>query len=196
MKKEGGVRHEKDKNTKGIVFAFYLYIESDGSIDKRTDGFYLKDAHLIKVCCAPGRRPILSWRIPIFFTLIRRVIGRWVALRRLSGFEFIEYPYENLPECENLGYLETEIGRLYVYDENIFYIENEEDNTRQCYFITGEKNFSFIFGGLSWRVKKWRKAIGWRLFTVCAFLTFDYVYGIIRENHPTYVVVGGSDDEV
>lgn len=64
----------------------------------------------------------------------------------LFGSEFIEYPYENLPDRENLGYLETEIGRLYVYNENIFYIENEENHTRQCYFITGEKNFSFIFG--------------------------------------------------
>lgn len=34
------------------------------------------------------------------------------------------------------------------------------------------------------------------VFMVCAFLTFDRVCGIIRENHPIYVGVGGSDDGV
>lgn len=62
---------------------------------------------------------------------------------RLSEFEFSEYLGENLPDKQIIGYLITEFGKLYVYDENIFFIE--ENNTYKYYEITGEKNFSHVF---------------------------------------------------
>lgn len=61
----------------------------------------------------------------------------------LSEFEFIDYPYDTLPENENLGYLETEIGRLYILADNIFYIK--DGNTHTYYLVTGEKTFGYIF---------------------------------------------------
>lgn len=61
----------------------------------------------------------------------------------LSEFEFIDYPYDTLPENENLGYLETEIGRLYILADNIFYIK--DGNTHTYYLVIGEKTFGYIF---------------------------------------------------
>lgn len=61
----------------------------------------------------------------------------------LSEFEFIDYPYDTLPENENLGYLETEIGRLYILAEDIFYIK--VGNTHTYFLVTGEKTFRDIF---------------------------------------------------
>ena len=61
----------------------------------------------------------------------------------LSEFEFIDYPYDTLPENENLGYLETEIGRLYILADNIFYIK--DGNTHTYFLVTGEKTFRDIF---------------------------------------------------
>ena len=61
----------------------------------------------------------------------------------LSKFEFIEYPYDVVPENENAGYLETEIGRLYILNEEIFYIKN--GNTHTYFLVVGEKNFKDIF---------------------------------------------------
>ena len=61
----------------------------------------------------------------------------------LSEFEFIDYPYDTLPENENLGYLETEIGRLYILADNIFYIK--DGNTQTYFLVTGEKTFRDIF---------------------------------------------------
>ena len=61
----------------------------------------------------------------------------------LSEFEFIDYPYDTLPENENLGYLETEIGRLYILADNIFYIK--DGNIHTYFLVTGEKTFRDIF---------------------------------------------------
>ena len=61
----------------------------------------------------------------------------------LSKFEFIDYPYDTLPENENLGYLETEIGRLYILADDIFYIK--DGNTHTYFLVTGEKTFRDIF---------------------------------------------------
>lgn len=60
----------------------------------------------------------------------------------LSEYEFIEYPYDTLPENENLGYIETEFGKLYIYNENIFY--KKQANIYTYYLITGSKNFTFL----------------------------------------------------
>lgn len=65
------------------------------------------------------------------------------SFKGLSSFEFSERSKENLPDNENLGYLETEIGKLYVYSENIFYIE--ENNAYRYYTITGESNLKDFF---------------------------------------------------
>ncbi len=62
----------------------------------------------------------------------------------LSEYEFMECPYDNIPENEALGYIETEIGRLYILSDNIFYIN--EDNINTYYLVVGEKNFHNIFG--------------------------------------------------
>ena len=61
----------------------------------------------------------------------------------LSKLEFIDYPHETIPENENLGYIETEIGRIYIHSENIFY--TKEDNLFSYYLIVGENNFSDVF---------------------------------------------------
>lgn len=61
----------------------------------------------------------------------------------LSEFEFIDYPYDTLPENENLGYLETEIGRLYILADNIFYIK--DGSTHTYFLVTGEKTFRDVF---------------------------------------------------
>ena len=67
-------------------------------------------------------------------------IGNFIGL---SEIEFIDYPYDTLPENENLGYLETEIGRLYILAEDIFYIK--DGNTHTYFLATGEKTFRDIF---------------------------------------------------
>ena len=61
----------------------------------------------------------------------------------LSEYEFIEYPYDTIPENEDAGYIETEFGRLYIHSGNIFYIK--DNNTFTYYLIVGEKNFNDIF---------------------------------------------------
>lgn len=61
----------------------------------------------------------------------------------LSEYEFIAYPYDTLPENENLGYLETEIGRLYILSDEIFYIK--DGNTHTYFLVTGKKIFKDIF---------------------------------------------------
>ncbi len=65
------------------------------------------------------------------------------SYRGLSEFEFIEYPYDRVSGNENLGYLSTEIGILYILTEDIFYIKNE--NTYTYFLIVGEKNFNYIY---------------------------------------------------
>ncbi len=61
----------------------------------------------------------------------------------LSKFEFIDYPYDTVPENENLGYLSTEIGPLYILTEDIFY--TKKGNNYIYFLIVGEKNFGYIF---------------------------------------------------
>lgn len=61
----------------------------------------------------------------------------------LDEIEFIEYPYETIPENENIGYIETEFGRLYIISEDIFYIKDGNEYT--FFLVIGEKNFSDIF---------------------------------------------------
>lgn len=65
------------------------------------------------------------------------------SYRGLSEFEFIEYPNDRVPGNEDLGYLSTEIGILYILTEDIFYIKNE--NTYTYFLIVGEKNFDYIY---------------------------------------------------
>lgn len=60
-----------------------------------------------------------------------------------SDYEFIEYPYEVIPENINFGYIETELGRFYIHSNNIFYKENANEHI--YYLIVGEKNFGDIF---------------------------------------------------
>lgn len=74
------------------------------------------------------------------FTIDNVKIGEFNGL---SKYEFIEYPYDELTENVDIGYIETEIGRLYVHSENIFYIK--EDNQYSYYLIVGENNFSFFY---------------------------------------------------
>lgn len=74
------------------------------------------------------------------YTLDSTKIGDFVGL---SDYEFIEYPYDVIPENENAGYIETEFGRLYIHSDNIFYIK--ENNLHTYYLIVGDKNFSNIF---------------------------------------------------
>lgn len=74
------------------------------------------------------------------YTMDNVKIGNFTEL---SEFEFIDYPYDTLPENENLGYLETEIGRLYILADNIFYIK--DGNTHTYFLVTGEKTFRDIF---------------------------------------------------
>lgn len=61
----------------------------------------------------------------------------------LSEYEFIKYPYDTIFENEALGYLETEIGRLYILSENIFYFKDK--NTYTYFLVVGEKNFANFF---------------------------------------------------
>lgn len=60
----------------------------------------------------------------------------------LSEFEF--YPYNGRVVGEHeYGYLETEIGCIYIFNSRIFYIKSE--NTYSYYCISGEKDFREIF---------------------------------------------------
>ncbi len=61
----------------------------------------------------------------------------------LSQYEFIEYFYDDIFDNENRGYIETEFGIIYICNENIFYVKN--DNVNTYYLIVGENNFSNIF---------------------------------------------------
>lgn len=63
----------------------------------------------------------------------------------LSEYEFIKYPYDYIEDNEDLGYIETEFGRLYIHSENIFYMK--ENNIHTYYLVVGEKNFNDIFSG-------------------------------------------------
>lgn len=74
------------------------------------------------------------------YTLDNTKIGDFDGL---SDYEFIEYPYDVIPENENAGYIETEFGRLYIHSDNIFYIK--ENNVNTYYLIVGDKDFSNIF---------------------------------------------------
>ena len=74
------------------------------------------------------------------YTLDNTKIGDFDGL---SDYEFIEYPYDVIPENENAVYIETEFGRLYIHSDNIFYIK--ENNVHTYYLIVGDKNFSNIY---------------------------------------------------
>ena len=63
---------------------------------------------------------------------------------KLSDIEFIEYPYDVIPENEDIGYLETEFGRLHIHSEKIFY--KVEDNVHIYYLIVSESDFYDVFG--------------------------------------------------
>lgn len=76
------------------------------------------------------------------YTLDDVKIGNFTGI---SEYEFIEYPYDTIPENEDAGYIETEFGRLYIHSENIFYMK--ENNIHTYYLVVGEKNFNDIFSG-------------------------------------------------
>ncbi|MBR2138167.1 MAG: hypothetical protein IKC22_07480 [Bacilli bacterium] len=74
------------------------------------------------------------------YTMDGKIIGGYEGL---SEFEFIDYPYDTVPENENLGYLSTEIGILYILTDDIFYTR---DGSSFTYFlIVGEKDFGYIY---------------------------------------------------
>lgn len=59
----------------------------------------------------------------------------------LSEFEFVVYDGE-APTNEALGYLDTEFGKMYVYSENVFSLEREDQ--KKFYLLVGDKDFSFL----------------------------------------------------
>lgn len=61
----------------------------------------------------------------------------------LSEFEFIDYIDDSVFEKEELGYLDTEIGIIYILTDNIFYVK--DDDIKSYYLIVGEKKFDSIF---------------------------------------------------
>lgn len=65
------------------------------------------------------------------------------TFNRLSDYEFIDYPYDTLPDNEKIGYLDTEFGIIYILSDDIFYIEY--DNNYFYYLIVGDIKFNTIF---------------------------------------------------
>lgn len=61
----------------------------------------------------------------------------------LSEYEFIEYPYDYIEENEDLGYIETEFGRIYIHSYDVFYIK--DGNVHEFYLITSERTFYDLF---------------------------------------------------
>lgn len=68
------------------------------------------------------------------------IIGEYDGL---SKYEFTKCDIEDLESNVKLGYIETEFGNLYIYNEGMFLIEYD-DNT-EYFSIVGEKNFDSIF---------------------------------------------------
>lgn len=61
----------------------------------------------------------------------------------LSEYEFIKYPYDYIEENEDLGYIETEFGRIYIHSYDVFYIK--DGNVHEFYLITSERTFYDLF---------------------------------------------------
>ncbi|MBP3503787.1 MAG: hypothetical protein J6K18_01545 [Bacilli bacterium] len=61
----------------------------------------------------------------------------------LSEYEFIKYPYDYIEENEDLGYIETEFGRIYIHSYDVFYIK--DGNVYEFYLITSERTFYDLF---------------------------------------------------
>lgn len=61
----------------------------------------------------------------------------------LSEYEFIKYPYKYIEENEDLGYIETEFGRIYIHSFDVFYIKNGD--VHEFYLITSERTFYDLF---------------------------------------------------
>lgn len=59
----------------------------------------------------------------------------------VSEFEFVVYDGE-APTNDALGYLDTEFGKMYVYSENVFSLEREDQ--KKFYLLVGDKDFSFL----------------------------------------------------
>ena len=59
----------------------------------------------------------------------------------VSEFEFVVYDGE-APTNDALGYLDTEFGKMYVYSENDFSLEREDQ--KKFYLLVGDKDFSFL----------------------------------------------------
>lgn len=71
-----------------------------------------------------------------------KLIGEYDGL---SQYEFIEYSGAEPLESEKIGYIQTEFGKLYIYSDNIFSIEDSPNI--KYYSLVGEKNFNSIFTG-------------------------------------------------
>lgn len=61
----------------------------------------------------------------------------------LSEYEFVEYSYDKTETNEDLGYLETEFGRIYIHSDDVFYIK--EENVDKYFLIKCEKDFYNLF---------------------------------------------------